>query len=869
MNIIQGERVVPRTIEDEMRDSYLDYSMSVIVQRALPDVRDGLKPVHRRILYGMNELGLTAGKPYKKSARIVGDVMGKYHPHGDSAIYDALVRMAQPFALRYPLVDGQGNFGSIDGDGAAAMRYTEARMEKITGELITDIDRETVRFVPNYDDSLKEPSVLPSRIPNLLVNGSSGIAVGMATNIPPHNLNEVVDALIALIDEPELTIDEIMGIIPGPDFPTGGIIFGMSGVREAYRHGRGRAVVRARAVMESPERGKDRIIITEIPFQVDKSRLIERIAQQVNAKKIIGISDIRDESDRDGMRLVIELKRDAIPEVVLNNLYAHSQLQTTFSVIMLALVDGQPKVISLKEALVHYLAHRHEIVVKRTEFDLRKARKREHILQGLKIAVDNLDKIIKIIRSSADTPTARKALMRNQQDVILEMAEFPNKTEYLPAFALSKIQADAILDMRLARLTGLERQKIYDELKAIKELIIQLEEILASRPIRMAIIRDELHEIRNQYGDERRTELIEETGEFSIEDMIAEEDMVISVTRAGYIKRFPVSGYRRQKRGGKGSSGHHPKDEDVVRHLFVASTHNYLLFFTNKGHCYWLKVHEVPSLGRTARGKPIVNLIDIGPDEKIAAMVNVPRFDDDKYIFFATRKGTIKKTALSNFRRPNRRGIIAIKITDDDALMGADITDGSCDIVLGSSSGKAVRFKEQQVRPMGRTAAGVIGIRLKDDAHVVGMVVMRREGTLLVCSEHGYGKRSSLEEYRLTNRGSQGVIAMKTTEKTGPIIAIMEVVDSDDLFIMTTSGIVIRQKITDIRTIGRVTQGVRLIRLHEHDAISDIAKVVRDEDDVVKMDDDEMLTVDENEVVKMDDDEIVTIDENEVEMMDD
>ena len=607
MNIIQGERVIPRSIEDEMRDSYLDYSMSVIVQRALPDVRDGLKPVHRRILFGMNELGLGANKPYKKSARIVGDVMGKYHPHGDAAIYDSLVRMAQPFAMRYTLINGQGNFGSIDGDGAAAMRYTEARMQKMAEELLNDIEKETIDYVQNYDDSLQEPSVLPARVPNLLVNGSSGIAVGMATNIPPHNLTEVVDALTALIDSPELSIDELMDYIPAPDFPTGGIIFGTEGVREAYKTGRGRAVVRARAVIEQAKGNRERIIINEIPYQVDKSKLILKIAGLVNSKNLDGISDIRDESDRDGMRLVFELKKDAIPEVVLNNLYKHSSLQTTFSIIMLALSKGQPKVMTLKETLELYLEHRHEVVTRRTEFELRKAKEREHILEGLMIALDNIDEVISIIRSSPDTPTAKKTL--------------------IDRFGLSDVQAQAILDMRLARLTGLERQKIADELKMLKELIFELDGILKSRELRMNIVREELELVRDLYGDERRTELVEQTGEFSVEDMIAEEDMVISVTRADYIKRFPVSGYRRQRRGGRGKAGHSPKDEDVIRHLFVASTHNYLLFFTDRGHCHWLKVHEIPMLGRAARGKPIVNLIDIAPGQKIAAMVNVSKFD--------------------------------------------------------------------------------------------------------------------------------------------------------------------------------------------------------------------------------------------------
>ncbi|MBC8465849.1 DNA gyrase subunit A [bacterium] len=821
MNSLSSERILPRGILEEMSDSYLDYSMSVIVQRALPDVRDGLKPVHRRILFGMNELNLGAGKSYKKCARVVGDVMGKYHPHGDSAIYDSLVRMAQDFAMRYMLIQGQGNFGSIDGDSAAAMRYTEARMQKITQELMTDIDKDTIDFVPNYDDSLQEPSVLPTRIPNLLANGSSGIAVGMATNIPPHNLGEIINGLIALIENPEipihdpdLEIDCLMRYIPGPDFPTGGIIYGLAGIRDAYTTGRGKVVIRARVVVETPKSKRDRIVVLEIPFQVDKSKLIERIAEKVNERKIEGIADIRDESDRDGMRLVIVLKRDAIAEVVLNNLYKHSQLQSTFGIILLALTDGIPKVFNLKEMLNHFIDFRLEVIERRTKFELRKAKEREHIFLGLKIAVDNLDEVIKIIRSSADTLTAKKALIER--------------------FDLSEIQAKEILDMRLSRLTGLERQKIIDELKVLKELIVELEDILAKREKRMAIVKDELQMMRDDYADVRRTDLISESADFTIEDMIAEEDMVISITRAGYIKRYPVSGYRSQKRGGKGKAGHNPKEEDVIRHLFVASTHNYLLFFTNNGQCYWLKVHEIPSLGRTARGKPIVNLIDIGPEEQIAAMVNVSKFDENKYVFFATKLGMIKKSPLSAFKHPRQRGIIAIKINEKDSLIEAGITDGNCKIVLGSSAGKAVHFRESEVRPMGRNAAGVKGINLGLGQILVGMVVLLREGTLLIATENGFGKKSDLHEYRLTRRGAQGVIAMRTTPKTGPMISIMEVVETDDIFIMTSSGIMIRQHVCDIRTIGRVTQGVRLIRLGAGDHISDIAPVVREESETEK-----------------------------------
>ncbi len=843
-----------RSIETEMRDSYMDYSMSVIVQRALPDVRDGLKPVHRRILYGMNELNVNAGKPYKKCARIVGDVMGKYHPHGDQAIYDALVRMVQTFSLRYPLVDGQGNFGSVDGDGAAAMRYTEARMEKLAEEMLADIDKETVAFTGNYDDTLKEPKVLPSKFPNLLVNGSSGIAVGMATNIPPHNLGEVVTGLLHLIDNPILTPDDLMQWILAPDFPTAGIIYGMAGVRDAYRTGRGRVVIRARALVESPKNARERIVIVELPYQVDKSKLIIKIAELVNEKKIEGIADIRDESDRDGMRLVLEIKRDAVPEVVLNNLYAHTSMQTTFGVILLALVGGVPRVINLKRALEEYLKHRHDVVTKRLIYDLKKAKEREHILEGLKIAVDNLDEVIAIIRSSSDSAEARNRLMER--------------------FGLSEIQSREILDMRLARLTGLERQKIIDELEAVRREIAKFEELLGpnveverldrvfelvraaeddaaaavalverfhysyeqavevvvSFKRRLAVVKEELQQIFDEYADERRTKMVENPGEFSVEDMIAEEEVVITVTKAGYIKRFPVSGYRRQNRGGRGLSGHAPREEDVIQHLFVASTHNYLLFFTNNGRCYWLKVHEIPSLGRAARGKPIINLIDIQQGEKIGAMVNVKKFDDENFVLFSTRQGIVKKTPLSAYGNPRKSGIIAISLDEGDELAGVELTDGTCDIVLGASNGKAVRFREEEIPPHGRSARGVIGMRIGPKDTIVGMVVAKREGTLLVCTLNGNGKKSPLHEYRLTKRGAQGVIAMRTTPHTGPLIALMEVTDADDLLIITTSGMVIRQNVEKLRTIGRVTSGVRLIRLDEGDKIQDIARVIHEED---------------------------------------
>jgi DNA gyrase subunit A len=834
MSIEIRETIIPLNIEEELKDSYLDYSMSVIVARALPDVRDGFKPVHRRILFGMKELNVEPGKPYKKSARIVGDVMGKYHPHGDAAIYDTLVRMAQDFSMRYPLVDGQGNFGSVDGDNAAAMRYTEARLLPITMEMLDDLEKETVDFVPNYDDTLKLPSVLPSKIPNLLVNGSSGIAVGMATNIPPHNLKEVAGATIALIDHPDIPIhrprrmevitDEegevtvapesaeiplepcLTDYIKAPDFPTGGIIYGTEGVIDAYTSGRGRVIVRARANTEQTKLGRERIIITELPYQVNKARLIEKIADLVGDKAIEGISDIRDESDRDGMRVVIELKKDAQPDIILNQLYKLTPMQSTFGVIMLALVHGVPKVLNLKDTLRHFIDFRHEVVLKRTQFELKEAEARKHIVEGLVIAVDNIDEVVAIIKGSPNTSTAQSRLMER--------------------FSLSEIQAKAILDMRLARLTGLERQKLHDELRALTELIVELKEILASREKRMAIVKDELTEVMNKYGDARRTEIVQDYSEFTIEDMIAEEDMVITISHTGYIKRFPVSGFRRQIRGGKGSRGADSKEEDFIRYLFVASTHNYILFFTDKGRCYWLKVFEIPQMGRASKGKAIVNLINIQKEEKIAAFVNVEKFVPDKYIIFATRNGIVKKTDLMAYSNPRRDGIIATLLDEDDALIEAKITEGSQDIVLGTSFGMAVRFSEDKVRPMGRATRGVIGVRMKEDDKVVGMVVVKREGTLLVVSEKGYGKRSEIADYRITNRGGLGIITLRT-DKVGKMVALMEVVDDDDLMIITAKGLVIRMKVKPIKVIGRRTQGVRLIRIGEDDWITDVARVVK------------------------------------------
>ncbi len=807
---IKRERVIPIYIEEEMKDSYIDYSMSVIVARALPDVRDGLKPVHRRVLYGMHELGLRSNAAYKKSARIVGEVLGKYHPHGDAAVYDAMVRMVQDFSLRYPLIDGQGNFGSLDGDAPAAMRYTEARMTPIAEELLQDIDKDTVDFVPNFDESLKEPTVLPSVLPNLLVNGSSGIAVGMATNIPPHNLNEVVDALVLLIDKPEASIGDLMKIIKGPDFPTGAIIYGEEGIDEAYRSGRGRIIVRARANIETVRGGRSNIIVTEIPYMVNKANLIEKIAELVNEKKIEGISEVRDESDKDGLRIVIELKRDVQESVILNQLYRHTQMQVTFGVIMLALVEGVPLVLNLKQMLQHFINFRHDVVVRRTKFDLDKAEKKAHILEGLKKALDHIDEIISLIKKSKNPEQAKQGLMKT--------------------FKFSEVQAQAILDMRLQRLTGLERQKIEDELKETLKLINQLKAILANRSLRMEVIKKELIALKEKYGDERRTEIISKTEVFTVEDMIAEEDMVITISHAGFIKRFPVSGYRRQSRGGTGHTAATTKVEDFIEHLFIASTHHYILIFTDKGRCYWLKVYEIPQAGKGSKGRAIVNLIDIQKDEKIAAIVNIKDFDDDHYVVMATKKGLVKKTVLSAFGNPRKGGINAINIRSGDDLIDARLTDGNQEIVLGTYFGKAIRFHESEVRDMGRQATGVTGITLAKDDFVVGMVTVRKESTLLVITEKGYGKRTPIKEYRLTRRGGKGIVTVNTTERVGKMISIKEVIDEDDVMIITTKGNVIRQAVKQIRESGRATQGIRLIRLTQNDQIADVARIIKDDD---------------------------------------
>ncbi len=803
---IQRQNILTTSIEEEMKKSYMDYSMSVIVSRALPDVRDGLKPVHRRILYGMMELGVGYNRAYRKSARIVGDVMGKYHPHGDSAVYDSMVRMTQEFSLRYPLVDGQGNFGSIDGDSAAAMRYTEARMKRISSEMLRDLEKETVKFTPNFDESLKEPSVLAAVIPNLLLNGSSGIAVGMATNIPPHNMNEVVDAIVEQIDKPEITIPELMEHIKGPDFPTAAIIYGASGIREAYETGRGKITVRARANIEERKNGRFSLIISEIPYQVNKTSLIEKIVMLVRTKKVEGISDIRDESDKDGIRLVIELKRDIIPEIVLNLLYKHTQMQETFGVIMLALVDGLPKVLTLKEVIGEFIKFRHEVVVKRTKFELKEAEARAHILEGFKIALDNLDAIIKTIRGSKNPKEA--------------------KANLISKFSLSEIQAQAILDMRLQKLTGLERQKILDEYTEILKLIARLNEILNNVGLRMDIIKTELREVQARYGDDRRTEIIPDAKDFTIEDMIAEEEMVITITHNGFIKRYPVSGYRRQNRGGRGSAGAKARDEDFIEHLFTASTHDYILFFTDRGKCHWLRVHEIPQAGKATRGRALINLLRVDQGENVQAYIAVREYAEDLFITMTTAKGLVKKTALTAYSRPMKGGIFAIDIREDDHLIDAQITNGENDIILGTRNGMSIRFSETNIRPTGRKTMGVKGIELKDvDDQVVGMIVVRREGTVLAVSEHGYGKRTEVLNYRVQNRAGKGIITIKTTPKVGHMVSLLEVVDSDDLMIITSRGVLIRQPVSSIRSIGRNTQGVKLIRLDDSDSIAAVTRV--------------------------------------------
>src|SRR4051812_6106682 len=814
---INRERILPRLIDDEIRESFINYSMSVIVSRALPDVRDGLKPVHRRVLYAMNELGLVPGRAYKKSATVVGDVLGKYHPHGDQSVYDALVRMVQEFSLRYPLIDGQGNFGSVEGDPAAAYRYTESRLMPIAMELLADIDKNTVDFVPNFDDRLEEPSVMPAGIPNLMVNGSSGIAVGMATNIPPHNLREVVNAIAHLVDHPDCTVGDLRKFIKGPDFPTAGYIYGRAGIKDYQETGRGRIVMRARAVIEEKESSsKAQIVVTEFPYQVNPARLEQNIAELVRDKKLDGISDLRNESDRDGLRLVIELKRDAIPRVVLNQLYKQTSMQSTFGVIMLALVPDDrtgslvPKVMPLKEILEHYIKHRHEVIVRRTQFDLDKAAEREHILEGLKIAVDNIDAVIKLIRAAEDTPKA--------------------STQLQSRFTLSERQAEAILNMRLAKLTGLERDKLEEELKEVQALIKDLRALLASRDRRMAVLKGELVDIAKKYGDERRTEILSDEGEFTIEDLIAEEEMVVTISHSGYIKRTSVSTYKKQRRGGRGNNGATLKEEDFVEHLFVASTHDYVLVFTDDGRCFWLKVHEIPQAGRAAKGKPIVNMINVSPDTKVSAIVTVRDFPEDQFLLFATKFGTVKKTALSQYSNVRASGIKAIKIEDGDQLIDVQVTTGTNDIVLATSHGLSIRFHEQDVREMGRDTTGVKGIELGPKDALIGMVVIKRESNLLVVTEHGLGKCSPIDEYRVQKRGGKGIITVNRTDKTGDAVALMEVLPEDELMLITKHGVAIRMPVKGIRVAGRNTQGVRLVNLENNDMVMDVARVVPEDE---------------------------------------
>jgi len=803
---------IPVYIEEEMRESFMAYAMSVIISRALPDVRDGLKPVHRRVLYAMYDAGNTSDKPYKKSARLVGDIMGKYHPHGDTAIYDTIVRMAQDFNLRYPLVDGQGNFGSIDGDNPAAMRYTEIRMTPLAEEMLADIEKETVDFIPNYDDSLKEPAVLPSRIPNLLINGSAGIAVGMATNIPPHNLSEVIDGLVALIGNPDVTIKQLMRHIPGPDFPTAGFIHGKEPIVQAYEEGKGIVQMRGKAFTETVKRtGKEQIVISEIPYMVNKKRLIEQIAELVNDKKIEGIGDLRDESDREGMRIVIELKRDAVADIVINQLYKHTPLQDSFGVNMLAIVDGKPKLLNLKEALKAFVDHRKEVVTRRTAYDLRKAEERLHILEGFRIALDNLDAVIALIRASADPRVAKDGLMTN--------------------FSLSELQAQAILDLRLQRLTGLERNKIMEEHRETLELIAKLRAILADEKEIYKIIVTELKEIKEKYGDERRTQIVERSEEISIEDMIVDEDMAVTISHEGYIKRNPVTLYRAQRRGGKGKIGTTTKEEDFVEYLFIASMHSYILFFTTVGKVYWIKVHELPQASRAARGRPIVNLLHLEAGERVSAFLSVREFLEGRNIVFATKNGLIKKTELMAYSNPRPSGIRAIGLEEGDEVIGVRLTDGNQEIILSTAEGQSIRFKEGQVRPTGRGTFGVVGMKLDPGDKIVSMEMLSPGATILTVAEGGFGKRTEMDEYRLQSRGGKGIITMKTTDKTGRVIGVQQVTEEDQLMLVTNNGKIIRMRIKDIRVIGRNTQGVRLIELEEGERVVSLARLAEKEEE--------------------------------------
>ena len=807
-----AQEQIPVYIEDEMKKSYLDYAMSVIVGRALPDVRDGLKPVHRRILFAMHEMGVEWNKAYKKSARVVGDVIGKYHPHGDSAVYDAITRMVQDFSLRYPLIDGQGNFGSIDGDPPAAMRYTEVRMARLASELLKDLEKETVDFQPNYDESLKEPVVLPAAFPCLLVNGSSGIAVGMATNMPPHNLREIIDALIYIIDKPDATVKELMAFVPGPDFPTAGFINGRQGIRDAYATGRGVLQIRAKASIEkNPRTNRQAIVITELPYMVNKAKLIESIADLVRDKKIEGISDVRDESDREGMRVVVEIKRDEVAEVILNNLYLHTQMKTSFGIINLAIVEGQPRVLPLASLLKEFIKFRREVVARRIVFDLKKARERAHILEGLKIALDNLDAVIKLIRASKSPQEAKSGLIAN--------------------FKLSEIQSQAILDMRLQRLTALERDKIIQEYQDILKLIARLEEILASEALLMAVVVDELKEVRERFGDERRTQIVDEAGEITLEDLIAEEDMVVTISSGGYIKRNPTSLFKIQKRGGKGKMGMTTKEEDFVSNLFIASTHSYILFFTDKGKVYSLKVYDIPQAGRAAKGKAIVNILNVAPDENITAYLPVREFKEGYFITMATAHGVVKKSDLMSFSHIRTGGLIAVNLDEGDSLIAARLTDGKTDLFLGTRMGQAIRFHEEEVREMGRTARGVKGIKLDEPDRVVSMETVEEGATILTVTEGGYGKRTEFSEYRGQNRGGSGLINIKITEKNGPVAGIAKVRDSDELMISTSTGKIIRIAMKGVTVIGRNTQGVKLMDVDKDEHITGIASIAEKEDE--------------------------------------
>jgi DNA gyrase subunit A len=813
----EEERIHKINIEEEMKSAYIDYSMSVIVSRALPDVRDGFKPVHRRVLFGMSELGITPNKPHKKSARIVGEVLGKYHPHGDSSVYEAMVRMAQPWSLRYPLVDGQGNFGSVDGDSPAAMRYTEARLQKISEEILRDLDKDTVDFQLNFDDTLKEPTVLPTRIPNLLVNGASGIAVGMATNMPPHNLTETIDAIIAYIDNNDIEIEELMQYIKAPDFPTGGIIYGYQGIKDAFETGRGRIVIRSKVEIETDSNGREKIIVTEIPYQVNKAELIKKTADLVNDKKIEGISNINDESDRTGMRIVYDIRKDAIANVVLNKLYKYTQLQTSFNVNNIALVKGRPKTLNLKQLIQNFVSHRHEIVIRRTKYELDQAEKKAHVLEGLLIALDHLDEVIALIRASQTPDEAKEGLMNT--------------------FELSEIQAKAILDMRLQKLTGLERDKVKEEYNELQKLIAYLKSILENEELRMQIIKDELIEVKNTYGDERRTQIVPDEGEFNPEDFYADEDMVITISHLGYIKRTPVTEFKTQHRGGVGSKGSTTRDEDFLEHMFIASMHNTMLFFTAGGKCFWLKVYQIPEGTKNSKGRAIQNLINIDPNDNVKAFINVQNLDDEeyirnKYIVMCTKKGVIKKTLLEAYSRPRLNGVNAITIKEGDQLLEAKLTDGKSDIILATKEGKAIRFNESKVRAIGRTGSGVRGIKLsKKEDEVIGMVwVEESDNEILVVSEKGYGKRSTIDEYRITNRGGKGVKTLNITEKTGKMVAIKGVNDDIDLMIINRSGITIRVAVKDIRVTGRATQGVKLINLRNSDMIAAVAQIEKEEE---------------------------------------